>query len=159
MLTVLLGTALAASPIDGRWALATDRATVEAAQRVQADRALASVPEMFRPIGDRVLAPTFKVCGAYAIALTDTFYVRCDDGVPIQGPPDGVTRVVQVAGEPRPVSIRRDGDAIELTIHSDDGQRVTRYEPSPTGLRVRVTVTSSHLDVPISWDLQYRSGG
>ncbi len=160
MLLLLLGHALAGA-LDGRYTRSSPLEDVRAAQQRSIDAALADLPGMLRPIADRVLAPALNVCGAYELGsapqLTPPqFTVRCDQNTPIALPTDGVVRTVLVGDEPRPVSARWDGPAAVLTITSDDGARTTRYEPLPDGgLRVRVSVTSSHLASPISWTVDY----
>ena len=154
---LLVSVALADAPLDGTWALETDLAEVRAVQKAATDRALVSLPSLLRPIADHLLAPTYRVCATYTLARTATFSVQCESNAPIASPLDNQTRTVEVAGEPRQVSLQADGDAVVLTIHDDHGARTTRYAPSATGLHVSVSVTSSHLDAPIAWDLDYRA--
>ena len=158
MLLLLLPVALAASPLDGRWVLSSDLAAAQAAQRASADRALASLPSLLRPLGEHLLAPTFRICASYVFQLSpDAFRVQCEDSPPLSGPLDGVARPILVAGEERPVSLARQGEGVVLTIRSDNGARVTTYTPAPGGPHVHVAISSSHLDLPVSWDLDYRA--
>ena len=155
--TLLLLPAALASALDGAWARESDLGAVRAAQRASVDRALVEVPGVFHPVAERILAPTLKVCETYLIQLgADQLWVRCDAGVPIQSPLDGVIRTLEVAGEPRPVSVRRDGEGAALTIHSENGDRTTRYQPRPDGgMRVSVTLASTHTATEIGWTVDY----
>lgn len=155
MLLLLLSVALAGSP-DGRWAIRSDLASVRAAQQASVKQATRELPSVLLPIAERILAPALNICSGYQIQTTAGLSVQCDGHQQINLATDGVIREVVVGGTTRPISASRDGDAAILTIHSDEGVRTTRYAPLPDGgLRVTLTVTSTHLAAPITWFVDY----
>lgn len=155
MSSLLLLPAALAGALDGAWVMTSDPTRVRAAQRASVDAALVEVPSVLHPMAERILAPTLKFCERYLIQAGDAFFLRCDDDPPIQTIMDGVSRTVEVGGEPRPVSVRRDGEGAALTIHSENGKRTTRYVPTEQGLRVVIALESRHTATAITWSVDY----
>lgn len=140
----------------GQYTLITPPEAIAAAQQAELDQALANVPAMLRPLGERLLRPTFFYCSRYQIEVGASFRLQCDDRPVLERALDGSASTMSYDGQTLQSSIQHSDTALTLALQSDKGARTTSFVPTADGLTVTIEVSSSHLDAPLRWQLQYR---
>ncbi len=153
---LVISTTFAAS-LSGHYVAVTSAEAVAAAQKAEMEQSLASVPSVLRPIGERMLAPSLFHCREYVLeVVSGSFNVRCDDKPGLQYNMDGSVREILYEGKTLQSRVWSEGEALLLSIASDTGTRTSRFQPTDSGMELKVQVASERLDRPVSWEIRYQ---
>lgn len=145
----------------GSWTLSDAPTVVQ--QRVEAavDAALAGFASPIRFIARPRLVAASTFCTQYRTERTATTWtIQCDSTASVtvtfgQPPAPGVA----ADGRPYAVSVRRDGDRLELEFRGEEGWQRTRYQPGADGcLNVEKTLHSTRLGTDVTWTMAYTRG-
>lgn len=154
----LLSLAFAApTQLTGHYSISSSTTQLEATQQAELAASLASLPSVLRPLGEHFLKPTLFYCKVYEMVVTnDSFSNRCDDKPPLLRPFNAESLPMTV-GDIKFISrVSMEGDTVLLILEGKYGTRATRYTLTPSGLHVKVTVSSEKLERPMNWEIDYR---
>lgn len=111
-----------------------------------------------RPIARRRLRNTNEPYKSIEILIkADSVFIATDGKLPIETNLDGSPKMwTREDGEKFEVSTVWQNDSLRQIFQADDGKRMNEYTANKQGLELKVTITSSKLKQPLTYNLKYQ---
>lgn len=156
-LLLLAAAPLAALPPVGRWELAHGPDLAAAIERT-----VAPMNAMVRPFARSLLARINPVFRQVEVTHSDSVItIQFEDRPALRLPADGTpVEWFRNARERLRIMARMNGDDLEQTYQTAEGERTTIFHVDPVSrlLRLVVTVRSGRLPAPLTYTVAYRPG-
>ena len=126
------------------------------------ERTIAPMNALVRPFARALLARINPVFRQVQVSQTDTeITIQFEDRPALRLPADGTPVAwFRNAGERLMVMARMNGEDLEQTYQTPEGERTTVFHVDPDSrlLRLQVTVRSGRLPAPLTYTVAYRPG-
>lgn len=154
-----MAVALASEPATGEWHAGAGFADMASSVRADVEDYVSTINMFKRPFARRALVRATAPCAQVSIRdTTDGLAITCNDRKIAIAPSNG-TRVQYTGDDGKTLGLIHDIDAsgaVTQTFISRRGTRTNRFvQLRDGGLRMEVSITSSLLDRPLNYNINY----